>query len=251
MPQETKRFSIPSLQLKADTPGSLAVEFATLNVIDLDGDVTVPGAFGEQDIRIQASGHNLGDWTIGKGKIRESGDKAIMDGLLNLSMSEGKEAYESLKFDLENGPAQQEWSYVFDVLDADFGEHEGRSVRFLKRLKVYSVDPVFLGAGLDTRTTAVKSRLSFEAHLEQALADTEELLSRVKARIEVREKEGRTLSTANLATLRKVAEALKSSSTDLEKLLIDADPEKGEDELVRQKLRYLALEAGLQPAIGG
>jgi hypothetical protein len=51
----------------------------------------------------------------------------------------------------------QEWSYSFDILDASFGEFEGKQVRFLRKLKVHEVSPVMLGAGIGTHTRAIKS----------------------------------------------------------------------------------------------
>jgi hypothetical protein len=52
----------------------------------------------------------------------------------------------------------QEWSYGFDVLDYDFTTIDGQRVRVLKKLKVYEVSPVLLGAGIGTRTVTVKGR---------------------------------------------------------------------------------------------
>jgi hypothetical protein len=51
----------------------------------------------------------------------------------------------------------QAWSYGFDIADSDVGEFDGRRVRYLKRLKVFEVSPVLRGAGVNTRTLAVKS----------------------------------------------------------------------------------------------
>ena len=149
--------ALGSFSLKAETPGSIAVEFATLNSEDKDGDVTLPGAIGKQDVRIQPHGHDTYSSSIGKGVASERGNRVIMEGMLNIVMPEGKSAYESLKFDLENGPTLQEWSYTFKLLDWEFKDVDGRAVRYLKKLKIFSVDPVFIGAGNGTRTMSVKS----------------------------------------------------------------------------------------------
>ena len=163
---EHKTFSAKAEVKQGDEEGTVIVRFATLGVIDSDEDVTEPGAFGEQTVRMHGHGHNTRDLMIGKGIIREDGDAAICEHRVNLAMMAGREAYESLKFDAENGEPLQEWSYTFDVLDSGNGEFEGRQVRFLRKLKVHSVDPVFLGAGIDTATVAVKdlgdgSKLAF------------------------------------------------------------------------------------------
>jgi len=140
-----------------DAKGSITAVFATMNVVDLDGDVTLPGAFGSQAVRIQPGGHNTSMLPIGKGTVRESGNQAILDGQLNLGSDAGREAYAALKFDAENGSPLIEWSYIFHVAEAEYGDFNGKRVRFLKRLKVHSVDPVFLGAGIGTHTVAVKA----------------------------------------------------------------------------------------------
>jgi hypothetical protein len=240
MPEYIRKAFTPSLSFKAgDAPGALSVEFATLNVLDLDGDITLPGAFGIQEVRIQSHGHNTSQWTIGKGTIKETDGKAVMDGQLNLDMDVGKEAHASLKFDLEHGSPLQEWSYIFEIQDADFGERDGREVRFLKRLKVYSVDPVFLGAGIGTRTTAVKSAgLPYMEFCEELDALVKELQDRTKSRIDMRGKEGRTLSSANVSRLSAIADSLLSAGKDLHGLLNDAAPKAGDEELQKLRLEF-------------
>jgi len=146
------------VELKADEgapEGSFKAVFATLNVIDHDGDVTLPGAFEDgQEVRIGHWGHQIDEPPVGKGVLRSNEDEAWVDGRFFTNTSAGKEHYLTVK---EMGP-MQEWSYVFDVLDEGPGESEGQEVRFLKALEVYSVDPVMLGAGIATRTEMVKER---------------------------------------------------------------------------------------------
>lgn len=154
---ETKRFTVRP-EIKADKPGVVVARFATFNVIDKDGDVTIPGAFGSQQVRMQPYGHNTGSPSIGKGVTRETREAAFAEMQINLAMASGREVYESLKFDFEHGEPLQEFSYIFDVLDAEPGVFQGQRVRFLKRMKVHSVDPVFLGAGIGTVSVSVKSR---------------------------------------------------------------------------------------------
>ena len=59
------------------------------------------------------------------------------------------------------------------------------------------------GAGIDTRTTAIKSNDSrtFSEFGEAILADVREFGDRVKSRAEFRAKEGRELSTAEVERL--------------------------------------------------
>jgi len=139
----------------ADTTGEFRAEFATLNVIDHDGDVTVPGAFQDgQETLIEAWNHNYGQLPVGKGVIHEDEDKAVVEGHFFLDTQGGLEHYKTVKAlgDL------QEWSYTFDVEDSGYGEFDGQDVQFLRKLDVWGVAPVERGAGIDTRTTDIKGR---------------------------------------------------------------------------------------------
>lgn len=130
----------------------------TLGVIDRDGDVTEAGAFGEQIVPMVFA-H---DWAsrppIGKAVIREEGNEAVARFRLNLKTEGGREVYEALRFDLEHPPAKQQWSYGFSIPEsgAKNGAFEGQPVRFLKKLQIHEISPVLLGAGIDTRTVAMK-----------------------------------------------------------------------------------------------
>lgn len=148
--------------------GDFSCVFATLQVVDGDGDVTLPGAFGRQNVRISAWGHKWGDLPVGKGVIYELGNEAICDGRFFLDTAGGRETYRTVK----NLGDLQQWSYGFDVLKSRPGSFEGRQVRFLEKVKVYEVSPVFLGAGVNTRTTAIKSPLRLTlARARQAIRD--------------------------------------------------------------------------------
>lgn len=143
------------IDLKAlgDT-GSFEATFATLGVIDKDGDVTVSGAFQDgQEVRISAWGHNWGALPVGKGTIHADDTRAWVDGQFFLDTEAGLETYKTVK----GLSSLQEWSYGFEVKDQSFGEFEGRQVRFLRALDVFEVSPVMIGAGIDTGTDIIKA----------------------------------------------------------------------------------------------
>lgn len=145
------------VEIKSEEQGTVRAVFATLNVVDLDGDVTLPGAFRDsQEVRISAYNHT--SWRdalpVGKGTIREVGNEAILEGRFFLATTAGRDTFEVVK---EIGDLQ-EWSYGFDIIDAERGTFDGQDVQFLRSLDVHEVSPVLLGAGVDTRTLAVKGR---------------------------------------------------------------------------------------------
>lgn len=148
-----KIFRAP-IELKAEGeggPGEFTAVFATLNVKDLHGDVTTPGAFDEQPVVIEPWNHSY-TLPAGKGVIRADDDSAWVEGNFFLDTEAGRENYQTVK----NLGGLAEWSYTFDILKADQGEFEGQQVRFLRKMDVVGVGPVTRGAGIDTRTIAIK-----------------------------------------------------------------------------------------------
>ncbi len=134
-------------------PGAFQAVFSSLNVIDLDGDITLPGAFADgQQVRIAYWGHRWHDLPVGKGVIHADDQKAWVDGQFFLDTDAGLETYKTVK----NLAELQEWSYGFDINESENAVVEGTPVRLLKRLTVYEVSPVLLGAGIGTHTVAIK-----------------------------------------------------------------------------------------------
>lgn len=147
------------VKITDEDKGEVQAVFSTLDVIDKDGDVTEPGAFGNQKVRISAFNHT--SWgnalPIGKGTITESGNEAVLDGQFFMGTQGGKDTFTTIK-ELDD---LMEWSYGYDVLESSDGtfprdDENGKSVRYLKSLKVHEVSPVILGAGMNTRTLAAK-----------------------------------------------------------------------------------------------
>ncbi len=153
---ETKHFKVDKKRMKLEKGAGSAV-IATLNVKDKDGDVTLPGAFGEQHVNLIAA-HNYSMPRLGKGVIKEQDDLVIADFKFNLDKDAptAREWYSSLKFDLENGEPLQEWSYGFKVIDSEMGDFNEEPVRFLKSLEVIEISPVVKGAGVGTGTLSLK-----------------------------------------------------------------------------------------------
>lgn len=213
---------------KAEADGSFVATFATLGVIDKDYDVTLPGAFKDgQEVRIAQWGHNWGDLPAGKGTIHADDQRAWVEGQFFLETDAGTQTYLTVKA----LGALQEWSYGYRVEEYSFGTFENQSVRFLKKLDVIEVSPVMIGAGEDTRTDAIKSAgLPLPEHFATVRAAVEGLGERVKSLADLRAKEGRMLSAANMAKLREHHTALAGLAKELGDFLdaADAAPPKGE-----------------------
>lgn len=216
-----KKFATAALALKDGTAGEFRAVFSTFNVIDKDGDVTLPGAFAKgQEVRIAQWGHNWGALPVGKGVIDFNETDAWVDGQFFLDTIAGLDSYKTVK----NLGGLQEWSYGFAVKSRHEGQVDGVDVRFLDALDVFEVSPVMLGAGIDTRTEFVKSALSFDEESEHALAGVQEFSERAKALAALRGKDGRTLSEANRTRLRQHLETLSAMSVDIQELLTATEP---------------------------
>lgn len=147
------------LKADGDDVGTFEAVFATLNVVDLDGDVTLPGAFGKQMVMIEPWNHNYQQLPVGRGAVEERDHDAVVMGKFFMDTPSGKEHYQVVKEMADI----QEWSYTFYILEAEYGTFDGKDVRFLKKMDVVGVGPVARGAGMDTRTTTIKGKKPAQA----------------------------------------------------------------------------------------
>lgn len=150
---------VPSREFKLDETGHVEVAFAQLNVVDRDADVTLPGAIPGKDVLIGAYGHTTWDGAlpVGKGAIGEDGGWAVLRGSFWLDTSAGRETYLAVK----NAGPLQEWSYGYVPLDVGYETRDGQPVRMLKKLDIFEVSPVLVGAGIGTHTRAIKAATPF------------------------------------------------------------------------------------------
>lgn len=151
----TKSFT--GFQVKDAAKGEFRAVFSTFNVVDSDGDVTLPGAFEDgTEVRISAYGHASwgGVLPVGKGVVHSDQKEAWVDGQFFMNTAHGKDTF----LTVEAMGGLQEWSYSVEPTNYSFGEFEGRQVQFLEKLKgPQEVSPVLAGAGVGTRTLAIKS----------------------------------------------------------------------------------------------
>jgi HK97 family phage prohead protease len=177
--------SLSQVEIKSADRGTVEAVFSTFDVVDKDGDVTRPGAFTDgEEVLISSYQHTSwgGALPVGKGKIRQTKSEAILEGQFFLDTTAGRDHFTVVK---ALAGRQQEWSYGFDVLDSEDGTFDGREVRFLKRLKVHEVSPVLVGAGVNTRTLAVKALTDqgYEPREAQRLAERTVAVSEYRAAI--------------------------------------------------------------------
>jgi hypothetical protein len=243
---DMERKSFIGLELKKDKPGTFLARFARLNVIDKDGDVTLPGA-APSGKKVLLSSYMHGSWsgslTIGAGTILEKDDELLFDGEINLNMDSGKEHYEMMKF----APELVEFSYGFKVLELDEESewNENPKVwRVFKRLDIFEISPVLRGAGVDTGLLSIKNDkdrgLTFAAQAKTALAAVNDLISRAKSLADLRRKEGRDLSNASREEILKLQKELGGIEVEIKSLLEKPDKDDLNGSIKAEMRRALA-----------
>ena len=227
--------------------GEVEAVIATLNVIDRDGDVTLPGFFGKQETPLVWH-HDWPDW-LGRGTVTEEGEEAIFRGSFFMGIPSVEEQHAKVKA-MGN---LADWSYGFGTFRGGRtqGVFEDQDVSFLQPLEdgssgaeIYEVSPVLVGAGVGTHTRSIKSldgpggALKF---LDQ-IVDTVEGVEAVKLRadeiIELR-KTG-TLGAESLDLLTELAQEVKELS---EALALMVEPAPDADDALRAFTRFVSLEA--------
>lgn len=209
--------SISGIDVKSADKGEVSAVFSTFNVIDKDGDVTLPGAIKDgTEVVISAYGHTSwgGALPVGKGVIRVTDTEAVLEGKFFLNTTQGRDTFEVVK-ELHAG---QEWSYSLQDVTAKRGEFEGQQVNFLESINVKEVSPVLVGAGVNTRTLATKGLMSLQDQITEAMDVVVAVIDSAERVDALRAEQGKSLSKVN-------AESLDGLRGHLERLKSLLEPE--------------------------
>jgi len=157
MTLETKH--LPEWEIKDADRGEVRAIIARLNVVDRDGDVTLPGAIPDgTKVKFSAYGHSAvkdGARPVGRGVVSTVGETVVVDGKFFMSTIEGRETFLTLR---EMGP-DQEWSYGYEVDEMGTLTPELKASgarRVLAKVHAIEVSPVLVGAGIGTGTVGIK-----------------------------------------------------------------------------------------------
>lgn len=222
--------------------GTISAIVSVFGNVDSAKERVVSGAFKKTLESKFPVGVWMHDWskpiasTI-EAKEVESGDAMLPDELKDLGG-----LYIKGKFNLEltpagtpaNPDAYRAWSDIKAGIITEYSI--GYTVKQsqanvdaidLLEIELYEWSPVLVGANRATQTLDVKSLLeeNFDTHLQTLDTAVKQALERVTARLEMREKAGRTFSQSNYNTLREYAETLKNASNEIIKLLESSQPE--------------------------
>jgi len=142
----------------ADRAGTIVATFATLGVVDADGDVIVPSAIAD-GIEVLFGSWNHSSVTgsvlpIGRGRIVNDGRTAK----IHATVFDTPDARAEIAV-IRGLASVAQYSFAFRVLDfsTDYKELEQfpGARRILKSLDVYEVSAVYAGAGVQTGTDSI------------------------------------------------------------------------------------------------
>jgi len=208
-----------TFELKADgDAGGFSAVFATFDVVDAHDDVTRPGAFKVgSEVLIGAYNHDTSRLPVGKGVIVADAVSARVEGQFWLNTTSGRETYEAVKA----AGGLMEWSYILMPQKYAYGEFEGKQVRFLEAIDVWSVDPVLKGAGVGTRTLSVKSGMTFVDHMDVALMAVSGAVERAKSLIDARTGKGKAVTAEARTAVTNLLTGLDEAKASLEALIAE------------------------------
>jgi HK97 family phage prohead protease len=150
---ETKHFSTKaSITESGDGQGIIEAAFSVFDVTDSDGDVVLRSAFKEGQEVPMVWSHNW-DMPIGKGTVHVTPKQAVFKGNLWLDTEDGLQAFRKMR----NAGTLQEFSWGFQILDAEPGVKDGQQVRFIKDATLFEVSPVLVGSNRATRLLSLKA----------------------------------------------------------------------------------------------
>lgn len=216
--ENQRRFEVKavreSIAWAPEREGEFIARFSTFGFVDADGDITVPEAFTDgQQVIVGAWGHDRKRLPAGRGTVRVLADGAYIEGTFFLETEAGRETYATVKALGE----LQEWSYLYVPAEVSYEMCDGREVRVLRKVQLISVDPVDVGAGVDTATVAIKGRTLAE-DVCGAADEARRVARRLAERAAVRGADGRGLGAAAEAAA-KAASDLRAAADEIERAL--------------------------------
>lgn len=185
---ETKAFG--AFEVKDAERGEVTAIVATLNVVDRDGDVILPGAIADGTrVKLSAYNHDIiyeDRAPAGVGTITTKGDQVMLDAQFFMDTTRGRDAFHTAK----GLGTEGEWSIGFprkavESATMTEGWRSKGARRIIAKMPVIEASPVFVGAGIGTQTVAAKAAEDAAAALaadaetkaaaEQAARDAEAL----------------------------------------------------------------------------
>lgn len=231
MELQHKAFPVSAFKVLDTEQGLIEAVVSVFNNVDVVNERVLPGAFAKSLSRKLPKGVWMHDWNqpVAKTLAAEevlAGDPRLppalsqlgglyIKGQFNMGTQRGREGFSDIAFGIVD-----EFSIGYMVVKATVSADS--PVTDLVELDLYEWSPVLVGANPATALISAKSPLAglkYADELMQALAAVQSVAARTKRLSEVRRKEGRQLSAANVSRLESIHAALQSAHEDLGKML--------------------------------
>lgn len=254
-----KRLRACGIALKsASDDGEIEAIVSVFGNVDSYNERVMPGAFTKSIARKLPKGVWMHDWSQPVAKTLEARELAPDDQLIkslalpdevkaagglyirgkfNLNTQRGREAYSDVKEEIVD-----EFSIGYETLSDGQGTD---GVRELLEINLFEWSPVLVGANRSTALLGIKQQMSFDDDCAAMHEDVVRFLGRCKSRTDMRLKEGRVLSSSNVARVTAFLEAIKAGVADMEDMISHAAPQK--DAALRQRqlrLKYQHMTRG-------
>jgi HK97 family phage prohead protease len=213
---KTLAFEVKALD---EAAGTITLYAAIFGNLDRQGDIIEPGAFRNlpefvADGWLDLNHHNY-SLPIGTIEAATQDAKGLLVTARFHTTEEAQKCRTVVRERMDRGKTVK-CSIGYRTIDAAFEQRDGDMVRRLKSIEVFEVSVVNLPANPMAEVTGVKG----VERLSELKAEVAAILSRPKS--------GRVLSSANRQRLSEHLASMRSVCADIEKLLADTDPEKGD-----------------------
>jgi HK97 family phage prohead protease len=232
-------------QVKAEgDSGVIEAIVSVFNNVDSYGDRVKYGFFDDSLKTKLPKGVWAHDWKTPVAKTLEArelmpGDAMLPDSLkdlgglyirgqFNMNTQRGRETYSDIKEGIID-----EFSIGYSVVEETFAQDGARE---LVKGKLYEWSPVLFGANSQTALISAKG---LNDDLEDVGADVGRIITRLNERAEIRQKEGRTLSSANVARLTELMDTLTAAVGNIKMLIDAAQPVSAKAAMEMEALRAL------------
>ena len=246
---ERKSFEIET-KAEGDT-GVIEAIVSVFNNVDIYGDRVKFGFFDESLRNKMPKGVWAHDWKTPVAKTLEARELMPGDALLpeklkdlgglyikgqfNMNTQRGRETYSDIKEGIID-----EFSIGYSVTEEGYSPDGARE---LVKGKLYEWSPVLFGANSETALISAKG---LNDDLADVGADVERVVTRLNERAEIRIKEGRTLSSANVTRLTQLMETLTTAVSSIKGLIESAQPVNAKAAMEMEALRQLVNKRNKQ-----
>jgi HK97 family phage prohead protease len=235
-----------SFQTELKTAGDEGIVEAIVSVfnnVDSVGDRVKFGFFDESLSAKMPKGVWQHDWNTPVAKTLEARELMAGDPQLPANLRDLGGLYIKGKFNMNTQAGRETFSNIKEGIIDEFSigytvseeAYAPDGARELIKGRLYEWSPVLFGANPATAVLGVKSGLNDD--VQTVTSEIARLMQRLNERSEIRQKEGRTLSSANVARLSSLLDTLSTAVTDLKSLIDTATPTNAKAALEMERLR--------------